>query len=112
MDFDQAAALIAPEYRAEWPDAEFDLGGSFAREVVMMTGLPDTAFRIDTALSTDDGRVWSRPTVTGVPYTRVLELPHGVVLQPWCAVSLQFVLLMRFAGAGWCMSGCSSITTS
>ena len=98
-DFDQAAALIAPEYRAEWPDAEFDLGGSFAREVVMMTGLPDMAFRIDTASSTDDGRVLVEATVTGV-HTGVLELPHGVVLQPTGrAVSLQFVLLMRFAGS-------------
>ena len=98
-DFDQAAALLAPEYRAEWPDAEFDLAGSFAREIEMMTGLPDTLFGIDAMSSTDDGRVLVEATVTGT-HTGVLELPHGVVLQPTGrAVSLQFVLLMRFAGS-------------
>ena len=46
--------------------------------------------------SIGDGRVLVEATVTGT-HTGVLQLPHGVVLQPsGRSVSLQFVLLMRF----------------
>ncbi len=95
-DIDAAAAMLSPEYRSEWPDSEFDLTESFAREITMMTGLPDTHFGIDATSSTADGRVVVEATVTGT-HTGVLELPHGVELQPtgrW--VSLAFVMLMRF----------------
>ena len=95
-NFDGAAALLAPEYRSEWPDAELDLNGSFEREITMMTGLPDTRFGIDSVSSIGDGRVLVEATVTGT-HTGVLQLPHGVVLQPsGRSVSLQFVLLLRF----------------
>ncbi len=95
-DIDAAAALLSPDYRVEWPDAELDLAGSFAREITMMTGLPDTHFGIDNTTSTADGRVVVEATVTGT-HTGVLELPHGVTLEPTGrSVSLAFVLLMRF----------------
>lgn len=62
----------------------------------MMTGLPDTRFGIDTTTSTADGRVVVEATVTGT-HTGVLELPHGVTLEPTGrSVSLPFVILMRF----------------
>jgi len=96
-DIDAAAAMLAPEYVVEWPDAELDLARSFAREITMMTGLPDTHFGIDATTSTSDGRVVVEATVTGT-HTGVLELPHGVTLEPTGrSVSLAFVLLMRFA---------------
>ena len=95
-DLDAAAAMLSPEYRVEWPDAELDLAESFAREITMMTGLPDTHFGINTATSTADGRVLVEATVTGT-HTGVLELPHGVTLKPTGrSISLAFVLLMRF----------------
>lgn len=95
-DLEAAAAMLSPDYRVAWPDAELDLAGSFAREITMMTGLPDTHFGIDATSVTSDGRVVVEATVTGT-HTGVLELPHGVVLQPTGAsVSLAFVLLMRF----------------
>lgn len=95
-DLEAAAALLSPDYRVEWPDAELDLSGSFAREITMMTGLPDTHFGIDHTSCTTDGRVLVEATVTGT-HTGVLELPHGVVLDPTGrSVSLAFVLLMRF----------------
>ena len=95
-DIDAAAAMLSPDYRVEWPDAELDLAGSFAREITMMTGLPDTHFGIDATTSTADGRVVVEATVTGT-HTGVLELPHGVVLEPTGrSISLPFVLLMRF----------------
>lgn len=95
-DIDAAAALLSAGYRVEWPDAEFDLAGSFAREITMMTGLPDTHFGIDATTSTADGRVVVEATVTGT-HTGLLELPHGVTLEPTGrSVSLAFVLLMRF----------------
>lgn len=95
-EIDAAAALLSPDYRVQWPDAEFDLAGSFAREITMMTGLPDTHFGIDATSSTADGRVVVEATVTGT-HTGVLELPHGVTLEPTGrSVSLPFVILMRF----------------
>lgn len=95
-DIDAAAAMLSPEYRVEWPDAELDLAGSFTREITMMTGLPDTHFGIDATTSTADGRVVVEATVTGT-HTGLLELPHGVILEPTGrSISLAFVLLMRF----------------
>ena len=95
-DIDAAAAMLSPEYRVKWPDAELDLAGSFAREITMMPGLPDTHFGIDATSSTADGRVVVEATVTGT-HTGVLELPHGVTLEPTGrSMSLAFVLLMRF----------------
>lgn len=95
-DLEAAAALLSPDYRVAWPDAELDLSGSFGREITMMTGLPDTHFGIDRTSCTTDGRVLVEATVTGT-HTGVLELPHGVVLDPTGrSVSLAFVLLMRF----------------
>jgi len=96
-DIDAAAAMLSPDYRVDWPDAELDLAGSFAREITMMSGLPDTHFGIEATTSTADGRVVVEATVTGT-HTGVLELPHGIVLQPTGRkVSLAFVLLMRFS---------------
>lgn len=96
-DIDAAAAMLSPDYRVDWPDAELDMAGSFAREITMMSGLPDTHFGIEATTSTADGRVVVEATVTGT-HTGVLELPHGIVLQPTGRkVSLPFVLLMRFS---------------
>ena len=95
-DIEGAAALLAPDYRAEWPDAELDLAGSFEREIRMMTGLPDTHFGVDSAGLLDDGRVLVEATVTGT-HTGMLELPHGRQIEPsGRTISLQFILLMRF----------------
>lgn len=95
-DLETAAALLAPDYRAEWPDAELDLAASFEREIRMMTGLPDTHFGIDDVTRLDDGRVLVEATVTGT-HTGLLELPHGRILEPTGrSVSLQFLLVMRF----------------
>jgi len=95
-DIDAAAAMLAPHYRVAWPDGEFDLDGSVGREITMMTGLPDTRFDIDGTTVTGDGRVLVEATVRGT-HDGVLELPHGVVLEPTGrSVSLPFVFLMRF----------------
>ena len=91
------AALLSSDYRAEWPDAELDLAEGFGREITMMTGIPDTHFGIDATTVTADGRVLVEATVTGT-HTGVLELPHGVMLEPTGrSLSLSFVFLMRFA---------------
>lgn len=96
-EVDAAAALLSPDYRAEWPDAELDLAEGFGREITMMTGIPDTHFGIDATTVTADGRVLVEATVTGT-HTGVLELPHGVVLEATGrSLSLSFVFLMRFA---------------
>lgn len=95
-DIDAAVAMLSAGYRVEWPDAGLDLAESFVREITMMTGLPDTHFGIDATTSTGDGRVVVEATVTGT-HTGLLELPHGVTLEPTGrSVSLAFVLLMRF----------------
>lgn len=95
-EIDTVSALLAPDYRAEWPDAALDLAASFEREIQMMTGLPDTRFGIDRATRLDDGRVLVEATVTGT-HTGPLSLPHGVELAATGRrISIQFVLLMRF----------------
>lgn len=95
-DIDTATALLSPDYRVEWPDAELDLAGGFDREITMMTGLPDTRFDIERTTTTGDERVLVETTVSGT-HTGVLAMPHGVVLQPsGRSLSVPFVFLMRF----------------
>ena len=96
-DIDAAVAMLAADYRVVWPDAELDWTASISREITMMSGLPDTHFAIEATTATADGRVVVEAMVTGT-HTGVLELPHGIVLQPTGRkVSLPFVLLMRFS---------------
>lgn len=95
-DFEASSEMLDPNYRAQWPDGQFDLAGAFEREIAMMTGIPDTHFHVSAVCSTTDGRVLVESTVTGT-HTGLLELPHGVRLEPTGRkISMKFVMLQRF----------------
>ncbi len=95
-DIETAAALLAPDYQAQWPDATLDLGGAFERELTMMTGIPDTAFVVEKASTLSDGRVLLECTVSGT-HDGPLALPHGVLLAATGRpVALRFDFLMTF----------------
>ena len=95
-DLEDAAARLHPEYRASWPDTDLDGHDAFAREIAMLTGLPDTHFAIERATALVDGRVLVEATVSGT-HTGELALPYGVAVEATGrAVSLPFLFVMSF----------------
>ncbi len=96
-DLDLAMSKLAPGYVAEWPDATLERDASIEREIVMMTGIPDTRFEIGAATMLADGRVLVEATVKGT-HTGELVLPFGVTLPPTGReLSLPFDFVMTFA---------------
>ncbi len=96
-DLEFLMATLAPDYVGEWPDATLARDASIEREIVMMTGIPDTRFDIDAVTMLADGRVLVEATVVGT-HTGTLVLPFGVTLPPTGrSLSMPFDFIMTFA---------------
>lgn len=96
-DVEFLMAKLSPDYVAEWPDATLERDASIEREIVMMTGIPDTHFGINNATVLSDGRVLVEATVSGA-HTGTLVLPFGVTLPPTGrSMSMPFDFIMTWA---------------
>lgn len=96
-DVEFLMAKLSPDYIGEWPDATLERDASIEREIVMMTGIPDTHFGINTATVLGDGRVLVEATVSGT-HTGTLVLPFGVTLRPTGrSLSMPFDFIMTWA---------------